>query len=90
VDTRSQVHLGVYWQDRLEGVLQFGPSIDKNKSIGIVRDTPWNGFMELHRLAFTDRLPRNSESRAISVAMKLIRKHAPHVQWILSYADGTQ
>lgn len=87
VDTRSQVHLGVYWQDRLEGVLQFGPSIDKNKSIGIVADTPWNGFMELHRLAFTDRLPRNSESRAISV---LIRKHAPHVQWILSYADGTQ
>ncbi len=90
VDTRSQVHLGVYWQDRLEGVLQFGPSIDKNKSIGIVSDTPWNGFMELHRLAFTDRLPRNSESRAISVSMRLIRRHAPHIQWILSYADGTQ
>jgi hypothetical protein len=90
VDTRSQVHLGVFWQERLEGVLQFGPSIDKNKSIGIVADTPWNGFMELNRLAFTDRLPRNSESRAISVAMRLIRKHAPHIQWVLSYADGTQ
>jgi hypothetical protein len=90
VDTRTQVHLGVFWEGRLEGVMQFGPSIDKNKSIGIVRDTPWNGFMELNRLAFTDRLPHNSESRAISVAMRLIRRHAPHVQWILSYADGTQ
>lgn len=90
VDTRSQVHLGVYWRDTLEGVMQFGPSIDKNKSVGLVRDTPWNGFIELHRLAFSDRLPKNSESRAISVAMRLLKKHAPHVQWVLSYADGTQ
>lgn len=90
VDTRSQLHLGVFWQGRLEGVMQFGPSIDKNKSVGLVRDTRWNGFIELNRLAFSDRLPRNSESRAISVAMKLLRKNAPHIEWVLSYADGTQ
>jgi hypothetical protein len=35
-------------------------------------------------------LPRNSESRAISIAMKLLKKHAPHVKWVLSYADATQ
>jgi hypothetical protein len=70
--------------------MQFGPSIDKNKSVGLVTDTRWNGFIELNRLAFTDRLPRNSESRAISVAMKLLRKKAPHIEWCLSYADGTQ
>jgi hypothetical protein len=80
----------VFWDGRLEGVMQFGPSIDKNKSVGLVRDTRWNGFIELNRLAFTDRLPRNSESRAISVAMKLLRKKAPHIEWCLSYADGTQ
>lgn len=90
VDTRSQLHLGVFWDGRLEGVMQFGPSIDKNKSVGLVKDTRWNGFIELNRLAFTDRLPRNSESRAISVAMKLLRKKAPHIEWCLSYADGTQ
>lgn len=90
VDTRSQVHLGVFWQDRLEGVMQFGPSIDKAKSVGLVTGTAWNGFLELHRLAFSDRLPKNSESRAISVAMRLMRKNAPHVEWLLSYADGTQ
>lgn len=90
VDTRSQLHFGVFWEGRLEGVMQFGPSIDKNKSVGLVRDTRWNGFIELNRLAFTDRLPKNAESRAISVAMKLIRKNAPHIEWCLSYADGTQ
>jgi hypothetical protein len=90
VDTRSQVHLGVFLNDRLEGVMQFGPSIDKNKSVGLVKDTPWNGFLELNRLAFSEKLPKNSESRAISIAMKLFKKHAPHIKWILSYADGTQ
>jgi hypothetical protein len=90
VDTRSQLHLGVFWNDRLEGVMQFGPSLDKAKSQPLVKDTSWNGFIELHRLAFSDRLPKNSESRAISVALKMLKKNAPHVEWILSYADGTQ
>lgn len=90
VDTRSALHLGVLWQGRLEGVMQFGASIDKAKAIRLVRDTHWNGFFELHRMAFSDRLPRNSESRALSVAFRLIRKHAPHIEWLLSYADATQ
>ena len=41
-------------------------------------------------MAFSDALPKNSESRAISVAMKLLKKHAPHVKWVISFADGTQ
>jgi hypothetical protein len=90
VDPRSQIHIGVFYEGRLEGALQFGPSIDKRKTIGFVRDTAWNGFIELNRLAFSDRLPRNSESRALSVAMRLLRSHAPHIDWVLSYADGTQ
>lgn len=90
VDTRSQVHLGVFYNDRLEGVMQFGPSIDKAKSQPLVSGTSWNGFIELHRLAFTDRLPKNSESRAISIALKMLKKNAPHIDWVLSYADGTQ
>lgn len=90
VDPRSQLHLGVFLDGVLEGVMQFGPSIDKNKTIGIVADTPWNGFVELNRLAFSDRLPKNSESRAIAIAMRLMRKNAPHIQWVLSYADATQ
>jgi hypothetical protein len=86
----SQLHLGVFLDGRLEGVMQFGPPIDKRKLIGIVADTPWNGFLELNRMAFGPRLPRNSESRALAIAMKIIRKNYPHVQWVVSFADGTQ
>lgn len=86
----SQLHFGVFLDGRLEGAMQFGPSLDKRKIQGLVRDTGWNNFIELNRMAFSDRLPRNSESRALGVAFRLIRKHYPHIEWIISFADGTQ
>lgn len=90
VALNSQLHLGVFWNGRLEGVMQFGPSIDKRKTQRLVEGTLWNGFLELNRMAFSETLPKNSESRAIAVAMKLIRKHAPQVKWVISFADATQ
>lgn len=86
----SQLHLGVLLDGRLEGVMSFGPSLDKRKIQGLVEGTPWNGFLELNRMAFSDRLPRNSESRALGVAFRIIRKNYPHLQWVISFADGTQ
>jgi len=86
----SQLHIGVFLHGKLEGAMQFGPPFDRRKVLPLVEGTDWNGMMELNRMAFSDNLPRNSESRAISVAMTLMEKHAPHVEWILSYADATQ
>jgi hypothetical protein len=86
----SVLHLGVFYDGLLEGVMQFGPSLDKKRIQGLVADTSWHGFLELNRMAFSDRLPRNSESRALAVAMRIIRKHYPHIDWIISFADGTQ
>lgn len=90
VTPNSQLHLGVFLGERLEGAMQFGPSMDKKKVMGLVSGTQWNGFLELNRMAFSDRLPRNSESRALGVAMRMIRKRYPHIEWIVSFADGTQ
>lgn len=70
--------------------MQFGPSLDKRKIQGLVSDTLWNGFIELNRMAFSDRLPRNSESRALSVAFRMMRKAYPHIDWVISFADGAQ
>jgi hypothetical protein len=39
-------------------------------------------------MAFDGYLPRNAESRAISQSIRLIKRHAPHVKWIISYADA--
>lgn len=86
----SQLHFGAFLNGKCGGAMQFGPSMRKDLIQGLVRDTGWNGFIELNRMAFADWLPRNSESRAISVALKLIRKSYPHIEWVISFADGTQ
>lgn len=86
----SQLHFGVFLGDKLEGAMSFGPSMDKRKTLGLVKNTGWNGFLELNRMAFSDLLPRNSESRAMAVAFRLIKKHYPHIEWIVSFSDGTQ
>lgn len=74
VVNNSNLHFGVFYEGRLHGVMSFGPSLDKSKIQGLVEGTGWNEFIELNRMAFDDVLPRNSESRAIAIAMKLIRK----------------
>lgn len=84
----SQLHLGAFLDGRLHGVMSFGPPMDKSKVIGLVDGTPWNGMIELNRMAFDDTLPRNSESHCIGLAMRMLKRNAPHVKWVLSFADG--
>ena len=86
----SQLHLGVFLDGKCGGAMQFGPSLDKRKMLGLVAGTLWNEFIELNRMAFADWLPRNGESRAIAYAFRWIRKQYPHIKWCVSFADGTQ
>jgi hypothetical protein len=90
VTTLSTLHLGVFLKNKLSGVLQYGHSIDKRRTNGIVEGTGWNEVLELNRLVLDETLPKNSESRAISVSIRIIKKHYPHIKWIISFADGTQ
>lgn len=86
----SNIHLGVVWDGRLEGVMQFGPSMRKEFMAWLVRDTKWDGFCELNRMAFSNALPRNSESRALAVAFRLLSKQYPSLEWVVSFADAAQ
>lgn len=88
VVNNSKLHFGVFYQGTLHGVMSYGPSMNKQQLIGLVEGTGWNEFLELNRMAFDAVLPRNSESRAISMSIKLIRKYAPQVKWIVSFADA--
>ncbi len=90
VVNNSQLHIGVFYHGRLEGVMQFGPSLFKRKTKELVEGTGWNEFVELNRLAFTDALPRNSESRALGIALRMLRKFRPELKWVISFADATQ
>lgn len=86
----STLHFGAFLDNKLHGVLSYGTSMDKRKVLPLVTNTLWNEMLELNRMAFDDYLPKNSESRCIAISLKLIKKNAPHIKWILSYSDGTQ
>ena len=90
VVNNSGLHFGAFLDGKLHGVMSYGPPLDKRKILGLVPDTGWNEMLELNRMAFDDVLPRNSESRCISLSIKLLKKHAPQIKWIVSFADGTQ
>lgn len=86
----STLHFGCFLNGFLHGVMSFGPSINKKGTINLVAGTGWNDFIELNRMAFDEVLPKNSESRCIAIALRLIKKNAPHIKWVISFADGTQ
>jgi hypothetical protein len=86
----STLHFGAFLDGKLHGVMSYGNSMDKYKVGATVKGTGWNEFIELNRMAFDNYLPKNSESRCISISVKLIKKNAPHIKWIVSYADGSQ
>jgi hypothetical protein len=84
----SALHFGVFLDGKLHGVMSYGPSLVKAHIIGLVANTGWNEYLELNRMAFDSVLPRNSESRAISLSMRLLKKYAPQVKWVISFADA--
>lgn len=84
----SNLHFGAFLDGQLHGVLSYGPSTDKRKMLGLVDGTGWNNFIELNRMAFDDYLPRNSESYCIGYTLRMIKKKAPQVKWVISFADG--
>ena len=86
----STLHFGAFLDGKLHGVMSYGPSINKKGTMNLVKGTGWNEFIELNRMAFDDYLPRNSESRCIAYSLKLIKKNAPQIKWVISFADGTQ
>lgn len=90
VVANSTLHFGCFLDGHLHGVLSYGNSMDKRKTMALVKDTGWNEFLELNRMAFDDYLPRNAESYCIGKTLRMIRKQAPHIKWVISFADGAQ
>jgi hypothetical protein len=86
----SKLHFGCFLDGNLHGVLSYGPPMIKKNMLGMVTNTGWHNMLELNRMAFDDYLPKYSESRCIAISIKLIKKNAPQIKWILSFSDSTQ
>ncbi len=87
VVNNSYVHLGVYLGGQFVGVLQFGYLLNPARAGRIVKGTVQGQYLELNRMWLDDIAPRNSESQAISYAIKFIKRACPTVAWIQSFAD---
>lgn len=81
---------GAFLDNKLIGVAQWGRPINKYLHLHVVENTKWNDFLELNRLVCLDDTPKNTESRIIKIMLLLIKKNAPHVKWVISFADATQ
>lgn len=86
----SNLHFGAFLDNKLHGVMSYGPSMRKDLVQPLVANTGWNEFLELNRMAFDPYLPKNAESRCIAISVKLIKKNAPHIKWVISFSDGSQ
>jgi hypothetical protein len=84
----STLHFGCFLDGKLHGVMSYGSPMVKAKVIHYVENTKWNEVIELNRMAFDNYLPKYSESRCIAISIKLIKKNAPQIKWILSFSDG--
>lgn len=83
----TTLHLGVWIGGQLLGILQFGYAMNPASAPSVVEGTGMTEYLELNRMWLDDRAPRNSESRALAFAIRLIRRVRPAVKWIQSFAD---
>ncbi|AYH32983.1 protein mom [Pectobacterium parmentieri] len=87
VVNNSYLHLGIFEGRDLVGVMQWGYAMNPSSASKIVTGTGNRQYMELNRLWVHDRMPRNTESRSISYALKTIKLLHPEVEWVQTFAD---
>lgn len=83
----TYIHLGVYIDGELLGVLQYGYAMNPQSMSSVVKGTKIDEYLELNRMWLDDKAGRNSESKAISYSIKYIRNVYPKIKWIQSFAD---
>lgn len=82
----ATAHYGVYFETDLLGCISIGVPNAKD-CLPFYRSNTQAGWWEIKRFALSPACPKNSESRVISVALKLFRKEQ-HVKGVITYADS--
>ena len=81
----STFDIGIFYGGRLWGAISLGcPNATDMK--GMYSRYTQKGWWEIKRLALSDDLPKNSESRVIAISLRLLRKYRK-VCGVITYAD---
>ena len=83
----SYIHLGLFINGEMLGVLQYGYALNPASGANIVPGTGNKEYLELNRMWIDDKADKNTESKAISYSIKYIRRAFPKVCFIQSFAD---
>ena len=84
----TYINLGVFENNELLGVLQFGYAMNPSRCGSVVKDTSMDEYLELNRMWLSDDIQtKYGESQAFSCSIKYIRRKYPTIKWIQSFAD---
>lgn len=83
----TYIHLGVFYNDILKGVLQYGYAMNPASCGSIVKGTKQDEYLELNRMWIDDDCKQYAESQSISYSIKYIKKKLKKIKWIQSFAD---
>jgi len=83
----NKINLGIYIDNELLGVLQYGYAMNPASCGSVVEGTGIDQYLELNRMWIDDKAGRNTESKAISYSMKYIKGKHRKIKWVQSFAD---
>ena len=83
----TYIHLGVFHNEKLKGVLQYGYAMNPASCGSVVKGTLKNEYLELNRMWIDDECIEYAESQAISYSIKYIKRKLKKIKWIQSFAD---
>ena len=83
----TYLHLGVFYNNNLKGVLQYGYAMNPASCGSVVKGTKQDEYLELNRMWIDDDCKQYAESQAISYSVKYIKKKLKKIKWIQSFAD---
>lgn len=84
----TYIHLGLFENDNIVGVLQYGYAMNPASCGSVVEGTKQDEYLELNRMWLSDDIQtKYPESQAISMSISYIKKKYPKIKWIQSFAD---
>lgn len=72
-----------------KGFLQLGYGIRPKMKHTITKLITADNFCEFDRMWLSDELPKNSESQVISLLLSYLKQAYKHIDFVITYADGS-
>ena len=85
-DSTKFIYAG-YYNDKLAGIICYGMGAGKSQYKAILSDIQQGEYLELTRLWSHDNMPKNTESKLISMSLKALPSQ---YRLVISFADPSQ